>query len=200
MHSDKRALSAWAVYAAVTLAAAAEVCCAASAAPTNANWRIDPAHTQIAFSIDAIGYPTTKGAFRKFDGKISINLNQPEKSAVAFHVQSGSVDVGSSAFGDYLRSAAFLDSSRFPSIDFVSTSVQKVSDHEVKVSGELTLLGVTKPLSVNVAVKRLPAGGGQRFSFEALADIDRLAFGMNSGFPLVSKDVELRISSEATEL
>lgn len=200
MNATKRALSVSSTCAAAALGVGTILCGAAHAAPSGASWRIDPTHTEIAFSIDAVGYPKTAGAFRQFDGKISINLDRPEKSAVSFHVKSGSVDVGSSSFSDYLRSAAFLNSSRFPSIDFVSTSVQKVSDHEVKVSGQLTLLGVTKPLSVNVSVKRLPAGAGQRFSFEAQADIDRLDFGMNSGFPLVSKDVELRISSEAAQL
>jgi len=62
---------------------------------------------------------------------------------VVFHVQSQSVDVGSPAFNDYVRSAAFLDSAQHPSIDFVSTSVEKISDYAVRVSGALTLLGLT---------------------------------------------------------
>lgn len=168
-----------------------------AAGPTG-NWNIDPAHTEIAFSIDAVGYPKTQGEFRQFDGRISINLDRPEKSSVAFHVKTGSVDVGSSSFSDYLRSEAFLDAARHPSIDFVSTSVAKISERVVRVSGELTLLGVTKPLSVDVTVT--PLSAGRRFAFHADAEIDRLAFGMNSGFPLVSREVELRISSEAAAL
>ena len=108
------------------------------------------------------------------------------------------MDVGSASFDDYLRSDAFLNSTRFPSIDFVSSSVAKVDDHTVRVIGELTLLGVTRPLSVDVAVER--EGGGGRLAFLAKTNIDRLAFGMNSGFPLVSRDVELVISSAAVEL
>jgi polyisoprenoid-binding protein YceI len=115
-------------------------------------------------------------------------------------VQSQSVDVGSPSFDDYLRSVAFLDSTRFPSIDFVSNSVAKVDDHTVRVTGELTLLGVTRPLSVDVAVEREGSGRAQRLAFLAKTSIDRLAFGMNSGFPLVSRDVELVISSAAIEL
>ena len=115
---------------------------------------------------------------------------------MAFHVRSQSVDVGSPSFDDYLRSVAFLDAARFPSIDFVSSSVEKVDDHTVRVTGELTLLGVTRPLSVDVAVQR----GSARLAFLAKTSIDRLAFGMNSGFPLVSREVELVISSEAVQL
>jgi polyisoprenoid-binding protein YceI len=164
-----------------------------------ANWKIDPARTEIAFAVDSVGYPRTEGHFRRFEGRISVDFDRPERSSVAFHVQSGSIDVGSASFSDYLRSAAFLDADRYPSIDFVSTSVQRVSDHMVRVSGDLTLLGVTKPLRVDVAVTR-DAGDRQRLDFQAETRIDRLEFGMNSGFPLVSREVQLVISSAANEL
>jgi len=182
-------------FAALTLAVLAKAHVPALAA---ANWRIDPARTHIAFAIDSVGYPRTRGQFRQFQGRISIDFAHPDRSSVAFHVQSQSVDVGSQSFDDYLRSVAFLDSGRFPSIDFVSSSVVKVDDHTVRVTGDLTLLGVTRPLTVDVAVQR--EGSGQRLSFLAKTNIDRLAFGMNSGFPLVSRDVELVISSAAIEL
>ena len=164
------------------------------------NWRIDPSRTHIAFAIDAIGYPQTHGQFRQFTGRISVDFAHPDKSSVSFHVQSQSVDVGSTSFDDYLRSGAFLDSSRFPSIDFVSNSVAKLNDHTVRVNGELTLLGVTRPLSVDVAVQREGADGAQKLAFLAKTNIDRLEFGMNSGFPLVSRDVQLVISSAAVQL
>jgi polyisoprenoid-binding protein YceI len=180
----------------LTLGVLAEI---PSPAVASANWRIDPSRTHIAFAIDAVGYPRTHGQFREFQGRISLDFDHPDKSSVAFHVQSQSVDVGSASFDDYLRSVAFLDTGRFPSIDFVSNSVEKVDDHTVRVSGQLTLLGVTRPLSVDVAVQR-ESGGSARLAFLAKTSIDRLAFGMNSGFPMVSRDVELVISSEAVEL
>ncbi len=182
------------------LAASALWALAVSQAPASAfaaDWRIDPARTTIGFAIDAVGFPRTEGYFRRFEGRISVDFDHPDRSSVVFHVQSQSVDVGSASFGDYLRSAAFLNSADHPSIDFVSTSVERINDHAVRVSGELTLLGVTKPLSVEVAVERVGAGGRQRLAFRAETKIDRLAFGMNSGFPLVSRDVDLKISSAA---
>ena len=180
--------------AALTLGVLAQACAPAAAA---ANWRIDPTRTQIAFAIDAVGYPRTRGQFRQFTGRISLDFARPEKSAVSFHVQSQSVDAGSTSFDDYLRSDAFLNSSRFPSIDFVSSSVAKVDDHTVRVTGQLTLLGVTHPLTVDVAVQRESGG---RVAFLAKTDINRLEYGMSAGFPLVSRDVELVISSAAIEL
>ena len=187
-------LQAGLAWAALTLGILAQTQAPAAAA----NWRIDPARTHIAFAIDAVGYPRTHGQFRQFAGRISVDFEHPDKSRVSFHVESESVDVGSASFDDYLRSDAFLNSTRFPSIDFVSSSVAKVDDHTVRVIGELTLLGVTRPLSVDVAVER--EGGGGRLAFLAKTNIDRLAFGMNSGFPLVSRDVGLVISSAAVEL
>ena len=163
------------------------------------HWRIDPMRTQIAFAIDAVGYPRTEGRFHRFDGRISVDFERPERSAVAFHVLSASVDVGSAPFSDYVKSAAFLDADHHPSIDFVSTSVERIDERTVRVAGDLTLLGVTKPIRVDVAVGR-EGGGSKRLVFLAKTNIDRLEFGMNSGFPLVSREVELTISSEAAEL
>ena len=191
-------------YARLVCAAAVLAAISLAQGPTpvaaRTNWTIDPARTQIAFAIDAVGYPRTEGHFRRFEGRISVDFERPEKSSVAFHVQSGTVDVGSASFSDYLRSPAFLDADRYPSIDFVSTSIQRVNDHMVRVSGDLTLLGVTKPLSVDVAVTRDAGGGRQRLDFQAETRIDRLEFGMNSGYPLVSREVRLVISSAAIEL
>lgn len=164
------------------------------------NWRIDPARTTIGFAIDAVGFPRTEGRFHRFEGRILVDFDHPGRSSVVFHVQSQSVDVGSPSFSDYVRSPAFLDSAKRPSIDFVSTSVERINDHAVRVSGELTLRGVTKPIAVDVAVERLDSGGRRRLEFHAETRIDRLAFGMSSGYPLVSREVDLEITSAAEEI
>ena len=164
------------------------------------DWRIDPAGTTIGFTIDAVGFPRTEGRFHRFEGRISVDFDHPGRSSVVFHVQSQSVDVGSPSFSDYLRSPAFLDSARRPSIDFVSTSVERLNDHAVRVSGQLTLLGMTKPITVDVAVERGKSGGKRRLEFHAETQIDRLAFGMNSGYPLVSRELDLEITSAAEEI
>jgi polyisoprenoid-binding protein YceI len=173
--------------------------CALAAKPTIAGtatrWTIDPANAHIEFAIDGSGNSRTKGLFRRFEGHISVDFEHPERSSVTFHVQSRSVDAGSPTFDDYLRSAAFLDADRHQTIDFVSKSIQRIDDHTVRVSGDLTLLGLRKPLSVEVAVTRGTEGARQRLGFLAQTRIDRLAFGMNLGYPLISREVELAISS-----
>ena len=118
------------------LGAAAEAPQPAAAA---ANWRIDPERTHIAFAIDAVGYPRTRGEFRRFDGRIAVDFDHPDRSSVVFHALSQSVELGSPSFDDFVRSEGFLNAARYPSIDFVSKSVEKIDEHTVRVSGDLTL-------------------------------------------------------------
>jgi polyisoprenoid-binding protein YceI len=168
-------------------------------ASARSNWAIDPARTRISFAIDAIGYPRTEGEFRQFEGRISVDFDHPMQSRVSFRVEAGSVDVGSASFGDYLRGQAFLDADRFKEIAFTSTAVEKIDERQIRVTGDLTMLGVTRPLTVDVEVSR-PAGQAHaRLGFTARAKIDRLAYGMNSGFPIISRDVDLMVASEAIE-
>jgi polyisoprenoid-binding protein YceI len=169
------------------------------ATPSLSNWAINPARTHIGFTIDAVGWPRTVGKFERFNGQIAVDFDHPAKSRVKFSVQSSSVDAGSSGFNDFVRSTALLNADGFPMIDFTSTSVEKTSDHSVRVTGELTLLGVTRPLSVDVDVSKQNEGGHTRLGFTANTKIDRLEYGMTSGYPVISRDVFLTISTEALE-
>jgi len=190
--TPKRHAVAWLIAAAVGSAPFGDR--GADAATDRGDWRIDPERTRIGFVVDAVGFPRTQGEFRAFNGRLSIDLDRPAASRVAFTVRSNSIDVGSAMFDDTLRGPDFLDAQRFPDIRFESTRVEKRDDSTIDLTGDLTLLGVTRPLTVEVEVKRL---GGARLSFVAHARIDRLAYGMNSGFPIISRDVDLTVSSEA---
>jgi polyisoprenoid-binding protein YceI len=167
----------------------------AAPATERSAWSLDPARTHIGFSIDATGFPRTQGQFHAFKGQLSFNFDRPSLSRVAFTVETASIDVGSPSFNGTLSGPAFLNSGRFPVISFQSTSVEKVDDKTARVAGDLTMLGVTQPLQVDVDVRR--EANGERLGFTARARIDRLAFGMNSGYPIISRDVDLVVSSEA---
>ena len=168
------------------------------AAQARPSWKIDPSQTHVRFWIDAIGWPRTAGEFKSFDGRIDIDFDRPSRSRVDFEVAAKSVDVNSATLNDYLRSEVFLNVAKFPSMGFVSTSVEKRDEQHARVTGDLTMLGVTRPISLDVEVARKLAATNQRVGFKATGVINRLDFGMNSGYPLISDAIHLTVSTEAS--
>jgi polyisoprenoid-binding protein YceI len=167
-------------------------------ARARSSWKIDPSQTHVRFWVDAIGWPRTTGEFKSFEGRIEIDFDRPSRSRVDFRVAANSVDVNSATMDDYLRSEVFLNVARFPSMGFVSTSVEKRDEHLARVTGGLTMLGVTRPISLDVEVARKLAGTNQRVGFKATGVINRLDFGMNSGYPLISDAIHLTVTTEAS--
>jgi polyisoprenoid-binding protein YceI len=167
-------------------------------ARARSSWKIDPTQTHVRFWVDAIGWPKTTGEFKSFEGHIDIDFDRPSRSRVDFRVAAKSVDVNSATMDDYLRSELFLNVARFPSMGFVSTSVEKRDEHHAQVTGDLTMIGVTRPISLDVEVARKLAGTKQRVGFKATGVINRLDFGMNSGYPLISDAIHLTVTTEAS--
>jgi polyisoprenoid-binding protein YceI len=168
------------------------------AAEARSSWKIDPSQTHVRFWVDAIGWPRTAGEFKSFEGRIDIDFDRPSRSQVDFRVAAKSVDVNSATLDDYLRSEVFLNVANFPDMRFVSTSVEKRDEHHARVTGDLTMLGVTRPVSLDVEVARKLAGTNQRVGFKATGVINRLDFGMNSGYPLISDAIHLTVTTEAS--
>jgi polyisoprenoid-binding protein YceI len=167
-------------------------------AQARSSWNIDPSQTHVRFWVDAIGWPRTTGEFKAFEGRIDIDFDRPSRSRADFRVAAKSVDVNSAIMDDYLRSEVFFDVARFPDIRFVPTSVEKSEEHHARVTGDLTMLGVTRPISLDVEVVRTLAGTNQRVGFKAMGVINRLDFGMNSGYPLISDLIHLTVTTEAS--
>ncbi|MGH6846229.1 MAG: YceI family protein [Methylocella sp.] len=178
------------------LALAIFVCCVSQVAKTRLLWTVNPAQTRIAFVIDAIGWPQTVGRFTNFRGKIAIDFENPRASNVSFKVAANSVDAGSSSLNDFLRGEPFFNVANYPYISFVSTSVEKADARHAHVAGNLTMLGVTRPINLNVEVNRKLAAAGQRVGFKATGTIDRRDFGMNAGYPVISEAVHLMVTTE----
>jgi polyisoprenoid-binding protein YceI len=168
------------------------------AAHARSSWKIDPSQTHVRFWVDAIGWPRTIGEFKSFEGRIDIDFARPSRSRVDFRVAAKSVDANSASLNDYLRSEVFLNVANFPGMRFISTSVEKRDEQRARVTGDLTLLGVTRPISLDVEVARKLAGTNQRVGFKATGVINRLDFGMNSGYPLISDAIHLTVTTEAS--
>jgi len=167
------------------------------AAPGVQAWRIDETHTSIGFKIDAVGFPTTHGHFTHYSGRILIDFERPAKSFTSFTVDSASVDVGSPSFNDFVKSTALLDVEKFPTLNFNSTQVEKLDAHTARVTGNLTLLGVTKPIVLTVNVDTDPSSKGRVVAFLATGTITRSEFGMLFGIPLIDDALEITIKTRA---
>jgi polyisoprenoid-binding protein YceI len=170
--------------------------CGTLAAMAAQSWRIDETHTSIGFKIDATGFPTTRGHFRHYTGRIAIDLDRPARSSTSFTVESASVDVGSQSYNDFVKSVALLNVMRFPTLSFASTQVEKLDPRTARVTGNLTMLGVTKPIALNVNVEPDPSAKG-RLAFSATATIRRSDFGMIFGLPLIDDMIEITVKTRA---
>jgi polyisoprenoid-binding protein YceI len=187
-----------AIFRLVVISALGVFCCANAQAATHAQgWRIDETQTWIGFKIDAIGFPTTRGHFAHYRGQVLIDFDRPAKSYTTFTVDAGSVDVGSPSFNEFVKSGALLDAERFPTMSFSSTQVEKVDAHTARVTGNLTMLGVSKPITLTVSVETDPSGKGRAVAFEAKGTIARSDFGMKFGVPLIDDTLEITVKTRA---
>jgi polyisoprenoid-binding protein YceI len=188
--------SAWRRLAAI--GALTLLCCAGVQAATRAQaWRIDEAQTWIGFKIDAIGFPTTRGHFAHYSGQVLIDFDRPAKSYTTFTVDSASVDVGSSSFNEFVKSGVLLDAERFPTMSFASTQVEKLDSRTARVTGNLTMLGVSKPLVLTVDVETDPSAKGRAMAFVARGTIARSDFGMKFGIPVIDDALEITVKTRA---
>jgi polyisoprenoid-binding protein YceI len=181
----------------LNVCAALLLCSPSQAANRPQSWRIDEAQTSIAFKIDAVGFPTTHGHFGHYSGKILIDLDRPAKSFTNFTVDATSVEVGAASFNDFVKSAALLNVQRFPTMAFASTQVEKLDSHTARVIGNLTMLGVSRPITLTVNVEPNAANQANAVSFVAKGTIVRSEFGMTFGIPLVDDAIEITVKTRA---
>jgi polyisoprenoid-binding protein YceI len=160
-------------------------------------WRIDEAHTWIGFKIDAIGFPKTQGHFNHYSGKVLIDFDRPAKSFTSFTVDSTSVDLGAQAFNDFVKSSPLLNAEKYPTLSFVSTLVERLDSRTARVSGNLTMLGVTRPIVLMVNVDAHPSANGRAVAFVATSKITRSEFGMTFGLPLIDDALEITVKTRA---
>jgi polyisoprenoid-binding protein YceI len=161
------------------------------------SWRIDEERTAIGFKIEAVGFPTTRGRFTHYSGRILLDFDHPAQSFTSFSVDSGSVELGSKTFNDFVKSAALLDVMRFPTLSFTSTQVEKLDPRTARVTGNLTMLGVTKPVALTVNVETEPSGKRRIVAFSATGTLKRSDYGMIFGIPLIDDALEITVKTRA---
>jgi polyisoprenoid-binding protein YceI len=183
------------------LALSLAIATAASAAP--ATWTIDQNHSQVGFSIRHF-FSKVPGNFGKFQGAIVYDPQKPEVSSVKVEIDASSINTQNEKRDNHLRSEDFFDVAKFPTLTFVSTKVAASGDNKLKVDGNLTMHGVTKPVTLFVTF--LGAGptmnGEQRSGFEAITTLNRKDFGilwnktLDQGGTMLGDDVDIHLGVE----
>lgn len=163
----------------------------------------DKSHTRILFFISHLGLSQTVGDFTDYDGSFSFNVEHPEKGSVDVIIRPAGVHTPSSALDEHLQKEDFFNTAKFPDIHFVSKEVKVTGKNTGDVMGDLTMLGVTKPVVLHVTFNKAdyhPMTGQYMAGFSATADIKRSEFGMNYGIPMVGDDVHLEVYTEGTHV
>lgn len=171
-----------------------------------AKWQFDPAHTNLDFVARHMMVTTVRGTFRIFDGAIDFDPdNLAAGGKVRVNIDVNSIDTGVEQRDGHLRSGDFFDVDNYPAITFQSTHVELTDDQQGRVTGDLTIRGVTRPVTLDVeffGVHKSPFGD-KRAGFEAQTTINREDWGLTwnqtleSGGVLVSKEIKLNLSVQA---
>lgn len=164
----------------------------------------DPAHTSFGFAVKHLGIATVRGRFRDFEGRLQIG-DDLASARVSATVQTASVDTGEPQRDDHLRSADFFDAQSNPELRFSSTSVRALDSERFEIAGELTMHGVTAPLTLEAELlgTEVDPHGNDRVAFEITGRLNRSDWGMRfnaalgSGNMVVSDTVRLAIDVSA---
>lgn len=170
-------------------------------------WKFDPLHTQVEFSAKHFGMMTVRGNFQEVTAGGEIYPDDPSKSKVEATINTASIKTHNEQRDNDLRSSYFLEIDKYPTIKFESTDIKKVGEDNFKVTGELTIKGTTKPVTLDVV--RLGELNdaemmGHRISYQATTRINRKDFGMNfdalrDGRLVVSNEIDITIEGEIIE-
>ncbi|HEY2417156.1 MAG TPA: YceI family protein [Steroidobacteraceae bacterium] len=179
-----------------TLASVLLVSTPALAAPVN--YVPNANHTFVRFSYDHLGFSMQESRFNKTTGTVTLDA-AAKTGAVDLVIDTKSVDTGSELFNGHIQGPDFLDTAQFPTATFKSTSVKFDGDKPVSIEGQLTLKGVTKPVTLTVTSFKHAPDMMKKDSIgaNATATIKRSDFHMTKYVPMVSDDVNLSIAIEA---
>ncbi len=170
-------------------------------------WQIDPAHTDVSFSVKHLMISTVRGRFGAVRGTIVLDEADVSRSSVEVEIDAAGIDTREEKRDAHLRSPEFFDVEKYPVIRFRSRRVERLGTNRVRVTGDLTIRDVTKEITIDGTDEgrgRDP-WGGDRAAFSATATIDRREFGLTwnqaleAGGVLVGNDIKLSFDVQAVK-
>lgn len=174
---------------------------------TTQSWQIDTAHSAIQFAVRHMVISKVRGLFTRWDGALDFDETKPEASKVSVKIEAASIDTREPKRDEHLRSADFFDVAQYPTLTFESTKVEKRSETEYRIFGDLTIHGVTKHVELEAEYEGAGKDpwGGQRVGFQARTTISRKDFGLTwnqvleTGGALVADKIEITLDVEAVK-
>ena len=165
-------------------------------------YKIDPAHAIVLYKISHLNLANAYGRFNEPTGQVVWDNDDPTKSTFEFEVAADKVDTGNPKRDAHLKSPDFFDARQFPKITYKSTAVTKKSDNQFELTGDLTMHGVTKPITF--VITKTGEGNGLkpgefRTGWEAQVDLKRTDWGIKGLVGPVGDDVHLTVSFEAVK-
>lgn len=165
-------------------------------------YTFDPTHTSVIWSAGHMGKSNPHGIFANIEGTLVLDEAKPENSRIDVKIPTGMIATGIAKFDEHLKSKDFFNVAEFPDAKFVSTKVEKTGEKTAKVTGNLTLLNFTKPVTLDVTFNGKgpnPMSGKEVVGFSASGVIKRSEFGIEYGVPHVPDEVKIQIEAEATK-
>ena len=162
------------------------------------NYTLDPTHTYLHFGISHLGFSTLHGRFDQTSGHFTIN-NAAKTASVKVNIEAASINTGLEKRDDHLRSPDFMNAVEFPIVAYESTAVTFVGDNPSVIEGNLTLLGVTKPVTLTIKAFKCgtnPMNKRAMCGMDAVGSLKRSEFGMTYALPGVGDELKLTIEAE----
>lgn len=167
-------------------------------APAGA-YHVDPHHWSVTFDVDHLHYARFVMRFDKMDAALDFHPEDPAASKVAAHIAAASLDTNVAELDELVRGPDLLDSERFPEITFVSTALRPTGKSSGEMDGELTIHGVTRPVTLSVAFNGgapNPLTSHHTLGFSASGHFSRADFGLSHWYPAVGNEIRVRIEAE----
>ncbi len=172
---------------------------ATAATAQDGSWQIDPNHSSAQFSVRHLGISTVRGDFTKVSGSAKFDPADPSKTSLEATIDANSVDTRVSMRDNDIRSPNFLDVQKFPTITFRSKQVKASGEGKLQITGDLTIHGVTKEVTLDVDGPTAPMKdprGTTHIGASASTKINRRDFGVNGAPAMAGDDVSITIDAE----
>ena len=164
-------------------------------------YQIDPTHTATVFSWNHFGFSTPSANFSDIQGTINVDNAKPANSSVNVTIPLSSLNTNVKALDEHLKTADFFDAAKYPNITFKSTKVQALGKNKYKITGNLTVKDVTKPVILDAVLNKQgvhPMTKAESIGFNATTSFDRSAFGVGAYVPNVGDKITVNITTEAS--